>query len=217
MGMDVDGPRNNKGLYALFPIQPQAAIRSENVIEWSTFRGKLGGKLRIGFMSQVSPDGRYVVTTINDPGQGQTDFQRRQAPQDLQANYYVANFKEYRFLQVFYPTRGILAWYSKATGRLEPLPGADDPRYVHTSAVWSPDGSYLVFSRAEARDAYPQGKTLAAHANDPNETQIQYDLYRIPFNDGRGGEPVRITGASQNGMSNSFPKVSPDGRFIVFV
>ena len=217
MGMDLDGPRNNKGLYALFPIQPQAAIRSENVIEWSTFRGKLGGKLRIGFMSQVSPDGRYVMTTVNDPGQGQTDFQRRQAPQDLQANYYVANFNEYRFLQVFYPTRGVLAWYSKATGVLQPLPGADDPRYVHTSAVWSPDGSYLVFARAEARDAYPQGKALAAHANDPNETQIQYDLYRIPFNEGRGGEPVRIAGASQNGMSNSFPKVSPDGRFIVFV
>jgi tetratricopeptide (TPR) repeat protein len=217
MGMDVDGPRNNKGLYAVFPIRPQAAIRAENVIEWSTFRGKLGGKLRIGFMSQVSPDGRYVVTTINDPGQGQTDYQRRQAPQDLQANYYVANFKDYRFLQVFFPTRGVLAWYSKATGMLQPLPGADDPRYVQASAVWSPDGSYLVFARAEARDAYPQGKALAARSNDPNETQIQYDLYRIPFNDGRGGEPVRIAGASQNGMSNSFPKVSPDGKWIVFV
>ena len=43
-----------------------------------------------------------------------------------------------------------------------------------------------MFARAEARDAYPQGKALAAHANDPNETQIQYDLYRIPFNDGPG-------------------------------
>ncbi len=68
MGLDVDGPQNNKGLYALFPIQPEAAIRKENVIEWSTFRGKLGGKLRVAFMSQVSPDGRAVVTTINDPG-----------------------------------------------------------------------------------------------------------------------------------------------------
>ena len=56
----------------------------------------------------------------------------------------MANFKDYRFLQVFYPTRGILAWYSRATGRLQPLPGADDPRYVHTNAVWSPDGKYLV-------------------------------------------------------------------------
>jgi tetratricopeptide (TPR) repeat protein len=217
MGMDIDGPRNNKGLYALFPIQPQAAIRSENVIEWSTFRGKLGGKLRIGFMSQVSPDGRYVVTTINDSGPGQTDYQRRQSPQDLQSNYYVANFKDYRFLQVFYPTRGILAWYSKATGMLQPLPGADDPRHVHANAVWSPDGSYLVFARAEAKDAYPKGSKLAERANDPNETQIQYDLYRIPFNGGRGGQAERIAGASGNGVSNSFPKISPDGRWIVFV
>jgi hypothetical protein len=58
MGLDVDGPRNNKGLYALFPIEPQAAIDSDDVIQWSTFRGKLGGKLRVAFMSQVSPDGR---------------------------------------------------------------------------------------------------------------------------------------------------------------
>jgi len=217
MGMDLDGPKNNKGMYALFPIQPQAEIRSENVIEWSTFRGKLGGKLRVGFMSQVSPDGRYVVTTINDPGKGQTDYARRQAPQDLRQNYYVANFKNYRFLQVFFLTRGVLAWYSRTTGMLQPLPGADDPHYVHTNAVWSPDGSFLVFARAEAKDAYPAGSKLAERANDPNETRIRYDLYRIPFNDGRGGEPVRIVGASANGMSNSFPKITPDGRFIVFV
>jgi Flp pilus assembly protein TadD/mono/diheme cytochrome c family protein len=217
MGMDLDGPKNNKGLYALFPIQPRAVIRDENVIQWSSFRGKLGGKLRVAFMSQVSPDGQYIATTMSDPGQGQSDYQRRQAPQDLLLNYYVANFKDYRFLQVFYPTRGILAWYSKATGMLRPLPGADDPRYVHANVVWSPDGSYLVFARAEAKDAYPAGAKLAERANDPNETQMRYDLYRIPFNDGRGGTAEPIAGASGNGMSNSFPKVSPDGRFIVFV
>jgi tetratricopeptide (TPR) repeat protein len=50
-----------------------------------------------------------------------------------------------------------------------------------------------------------------------NETQIQYDLYRVPFNDGSGGVPEQIAGASHNGMSNNFPKVSPDGRWIVFV
>ena len=217
MGMDLDGPRNDKGLYALFPIQPQAAIRDENVIAWSTFRGKLGGKLRVGFMSQVSPDGQYVVTMINDPGAPVSEYQRRMKPRDLESNYYVANFKDYRFLQVFYPTRGILAWYSRITGRLEPLPGADDPRYVHTDAVWSPDGKYLVFARAEAKDAYVPGRKQAEYANDPNEARIQYDLYRIPFNGGKGGRPEPIAGASQNGMSNTFPKVSPDGRWIVFV
>jgi Flp pilus assembly protein TadD len=217
MGMDLDGPNNNKGLYAIFPVQPKVEIRAENVVEWSTFRGKLGGKLRVGFMSQVSPDGRHVVTMINDPGQGQSDFQRRQAPADLRQNYYVANFKDYRFLQVFFPTRGILAWYSKETGKLRPLPGADDPKYVHTNVTWSPDGRYLVFARAEARDAYPEGSRLAERSNDPNETQVRYDLYRIPWNEGRGGPAQPIAGASNDGMSNSFPKISPDGKWIVFV
>ena len=39
----------------------------------------------------------------------------------------------------------------------------------------------------------------------------------LPFNDGKGGTAEPIVGASQNGMSNNFPKVSPDGKWIVFV
>ncbi|HET8548793.1 MAG TPA: tetratricopeptide repeat protein [Bryobacteraceae bacterium] len=221
-GLDVDGPQNDKGLYALVPITKQTTIRNEDVIRWSNFRGRLGGKLRIGFMSQVSPDGRYVVTMVNP---SEMLGRRNAAPHsaanapanDTPGNFYVANFKDYRFLQVFYPTRGILTWYSRATGRLQALPGADDPRYVHTNATWSPDGKYLVFARAEARDAYPEGSKLAETANDPNETQIRYDLYRIPFNDGKGGRAEPVAGASANGMSNSFPKISPDGRWIVYV
>ena len=205
LGMDLDGPANDKSLYALVPVQQKMTIRNEDVISWTSFRGELGSQLREGFMSQVSPDGRRVVTTIKPPGTQGSQF------------YYVANFEDYRFLQVFYPTRGILVWYDRDTRKLQPLPGADDPRYVQTSAVWSPDGKYLVFERAEAKDPYRADGKMAAYANDPAEVQIQYDLYRIPFNDGKGGKPEAIAGASHNGMSNSFPKISPDGRWIVFV
>ena len=34
---------------------------------------------------------------------------------------------------------------------------------------------------------------------DPNETQIKYDLYRIPFNGGKGGVAETIVGASEMG------------------
>jgi Flp pilus assembly protein TadD len=217
LALDMDGPQNDKGLYAMVKVQPQMAIRNEDLVAWSNFRGKLGSKLRVGFMSQISPDARYVITTVNDPGIDQTDYERRKDPIDLVRNYYVANFKDYRFLQVFFPTRGVLAWYSRGSAHLEYLPGADDTRYVHANAVWSPDGKYLVFARAPARDAYPAGASPAEFATDPKETQIQYDLYRIPFHEGKGGTPEPIAGASRNGMSNSFPKVSPDGRWIVFV
>ena len=205
LGMDLDGPANDKSLYALAPVQRTMTIRNEGVISWTSFRGQLGAQLRVGFMSRVSPDGRRVVTTIKPPGTGGGQL------------YYVSNFTDYRFLQVFYPTRGILVWYDRDSRQLQPLPGADDPRYAQTNAVWCPDGKYLVFARAEAKDSSPPGGKMAAYANDPAEVQIQYDLYRIPFNDGKGGKAEPIAGASRNGMSNSFPKVSPDGRWIVFV
>ncbi|MCE5308229.1 MAG: hypothetical protein LLG20_11370, partial [Acidobacteriales bacterium] len=215
LAMDLDGPRSDKGMYAIANLAPRTEIRNEDVINWSSFRRKQSGLLRVGFMSQVSPDGRYVATTMDESGEKDPG---RASPKSRgnQSNYYVANFKNYRFLQVFYPTRGILAWYNRAAGRLQPLPGADDPRLVQAGAVWSPDGKYLVFERAPAQDPYSEGAKPAAFANDPNETQIQFDLYRIPFNEGRGGKAEPIAGASQNGMSNTFPKVSPDGRWIVF-
>jgi tetratricopeptide (TPR) repeat protein len=39
----------------------------------------------------------------------------------------------------------------------------------------------------------------------------------VRFNDGKGGVAEPVLGASNNGMSNSFPKISPDGKWIVFV
>ena len=203
MGMDVDGPGNDKGLYAIVPVQKHMSIRNEDTVSWNTDLHV--GQSRVGFMSQVSPDGKYVLSTFAGPDQS------------IPSTYFVNNFKDYRFLQVFYPTRGILAWYSRATGRRQPLPGADDPRYVQTDGVWSPDGKYVVFARAEAKDPSPEGQKLPLQANDPNEIQIQYSLYKVPFNGGLGGKAVPIEGASNNGMSNNFPKISPDGKWVVFV
>ena len=222
LGLDVDGPQNDKGLYALVPIGKEMSIRNEDVIRWSSFRGAAPVKTdgpsakRFGFMSQVSPDGRYVATNIEDPRVRGTQNVNGLA-RGLADRLYNSGYKDYAFGQVFFPTRGILAWYSRASGQLQPLPGADDARFVQTNAVWSPDGKYLVFARAEARDPYPPGQKASEYANSPDETQIQYDLYRIPFNGGQGGTAERIEGASQNGMSNNFPKVSPDGKWIVFV
>ena len=205
MGMDMDGPQNDKGLYAVVSIKPQIVIRTKDMISWNPNFDRQFAFNRVGFMSQVSPNGRYVVTMLT-PGD--------RPPQN---NYYVANFKDYRFLQVFYPTRGVLYWYDRATGMRRTLPGADDPNYVQTNGVWSPDGKWIVFARAKSEEPYPPNVPMATHSNDPNETQIRYDLYRVPFNNGKGGVAEPIEGASGNGMSNSFPKVSPDGRWIVFV
>ncbi len=198
LAMDVDGPDGDKGAYAIVPIQQQTTIHDTDVITWNAFKGRPKDRLTFGFLARISPDGRYVITTVND-------------------SLYVRNFTDYRFLQVFYPTRGILAFHSRETGEIKALPGADDPTYVHCNPVWTPDGKTIIFSRAKARHAYNSSRPVATYAGDPNETQIQFDLYRIPFNEGKGGPAETISGASDNGMSNAFPKVSPDGKWIVFV
>jgi Flp pilus assembly protein TadD len=198
LAMDLDGPMNDKGLYAIAAIRPNMEIRAADIIEWSSFRETASPGSRVGSLSRISPDGRYIITTV-------------------QRDDFVANYADIRFLQAAFPTRGILAWYCRRTGRMGTLPGADDPHYVHTGAEWTPDGKHIVFARAKAKDAYGYGKDLPQFAGDPNETPIQYDLYRIPFNEGLGGKPEPIPGASNNGMSNYFPRVSPDGRWIVFV
>ncbi|NQU10876.1 tetratricopeptide repeat protein [bacterium] len=198
LAMDIDGPTGDKGAYAIAPIAPEMTIEEKDIITWNSFPDKAAGQKTIGFLSQISPDGKIAVTTLNE-------------------ELYVRNFSRYQLLQVFYPTRGILAWYNVDTKEMKALPGADDPQYVHCDPAWSPDGRWLVFARAAAGPAYPAGKPRATFANDPNETPLRYDLYRIPFNGGQGGRPEPIRGASDNKLSNTFPKVSPDGKWIVFV
>ena len=198
LGMDLDGPKGDKGAYIIAPVAKQMVIEQKHVISWNSFPDKPKDHKTIGFLSQVSPDGQFAVTTLNE-------------------KVFVSNFWDYKFLQVFYPTRGILGYYRRATGEIKALPGADDPRYVHCGPAWGPDGKYLIFSRADALDPYPAGRPRPTHANDPAETPVRYDLYRLPFNDGQGGQPEPVEGAARNGMSNNFPKVSPDGKWIVFV
>src|SRR5271157_5795223 len=75
LGMDLDGPENDKGAYVVAPIAPEMSIRPENVFTWNSFEPP--GRRTIGFMSSVSPDGQYVVSTVNE-------------------DVYVNTFKDYR-------------------------------------------------------------------------------------------------------------------------
>ena len=200
LGMDIDGPAGDKGSYAIADIARQMVIGKENIISWNySYKKKFKSRKKtIGFLSQLSPSGEYTVTTLNEA-------------------VFVCNYRQHDFIQVFYPTRGVFGYYSKELDDIMMLPGADNPDYVHCDPAWSSDSSYLVFARAEACDPNIEGQPRPEYANDPNERPIKYDLYKIPFNDGKGGKAVPVEGASNNGMSNNFPKVSPDGKWIVFV
>jgi hypothetical protein len=141
-GMDIDGPANDKGLYAVVPVQKHMTIESKDMVHWNpTARSVRSGWIHVAGFTRRPLRGQHL---------------RRAVAQALDS-YYVTNFLDYHFLQVFYPTRGILEWYDRATGLRQPLPGADDPKYVQTDGVWSPDGKYIVFARARGPRSPPPG------------------------------------------------------------
>jgi hypothetical protein len=90
----------------------------------------------------------------------------------------------------------------RITGEDFPLPGASSRDYMETFPAWSADGKTILFTRA-------------AEIGD-NWHPIKFDIFQVPYNDGKGGESTPLPGASENGMSNYFPRFSPDGKWMVW-
>ena len=96
------------------------------------------------------------------------------------------------YSQLFFPIKGILAVHNRQTGEIHALPGADDPQFVQSNATWSPDGKYLVFARSRAyklRQERAEAAVLLTPADCKEfltkQKSFLFDLYRIPFNDGK--------------------------------
>lgn len=202
LGLDVDYG-NDKGGYALLDVKEDMVLNDEKIITWSDYKRE-DEEQTFGLLSQVSPDGRYVISTVKD-----------------RAVFVATPGIEYS--QLFFPIKGILVVHDRETGEYTALKGADDPAYVQSNPEWSPDGKYVVFTRAKAyeKPSIANAKSVLLSDKDvPEFTEdgepYKYDLYRVPFNNGKGGVAEPLKGASENGKSNFFAKYSPDGKWIVF-
>ncbi|WP_293710215.1 cytochrome C biosynthesis protein [uncultured Parabacteroides sp.] len=79
-------------------------------------------------------------------------------------------------------------------------------KWMETFPTWNPDGDMLYYCRSKA-----------INKKTPLDS-IHYDLYRIPFHEKEEsfGTPECIFNASEAGKSVSFPRISPDGKFLMF-
>jgi hypothetical protein len=81
----------------------------------------------------------------------------------------------------------------------------DKEQYMDTYPEWSPDGNFLYFCRA------PKVGEVFVYDS------VRYDLCRVPFDPStrKTGAVELICEASAINKSVSFPRVSPDGNYIV--
>mgnify|MGYP001162073083 FL=1 len=203
LAMDVDYG-NDKGSYLITEARDTAKLKPQDVISWSEFK-RDDNKPTFGLLSQISPDGKHVLSTVND------------------LSVFVAIDENPSYSQLFFPIQGIVGTYNRQTKTFGSLKGANDPKYVQSNPTWSPDGRKVVFARTEMyvnENVRKAGRGLLS-LNDvkefsSGEKPFKYDLYTVDFNGGNGGVATPLPGASNNGKSNYFPKFSPDGKWIVF-
>lgn len=78
-------------------------------------------------------------------------------------------------------------------------------KYMDTFPEWSPDGKYLYFCRTPGVGENFDYKT------------VRYNLYRAHFDASarETGKPELVVNADSMGKSISFPRISPDGKFVI--
>jgi hypothetical protein len=105
-----------------------------------------------------------------------------------------------------------LVCYHVQSGQVSTMPELADKDQLETYPSWSPDGKHLYYCSApilwKDRSAVPP----------ENYDKVQYDLRRISYDveTDRWGQAETVLSAARTGRSILLPRVSPDGRFLLF-
>ena len=91
---------------------------------------------------------------------------------------------------------------------------ANDSSRLETFPSWSPGGKFLYYVSA----AYPEGISKTSEDLYSHYNKFFYNIYRKPFNpETRDFLPEEtVYKASESGRSATFPRVSPDERYLLF-
>jgi len=195
---------NDNGAQFITPVRKEIILKKNDFFTWSDFPRRGIIPPTRGLFGRMSPSGRYAAASVNEI-------------------CYAAVMNDTAYSQLFFPTFGVIAIYDSGSGSIQLLPGASDYSYVQANPAWSPDEQQLLFCRAKTKNELHsdiRNVTTVFESRDIHRLNelynIRFDLYRIPFNKGAGGTAEPLEGASDNGMSNYFPRYSPDGNWVVY-
>jgi hypothetical protein len=104
-----------------------------------------------------------------------------------------------------------LAYYDVSSKMVKTVPAIARKDRLETYPTWSPDGRFLYFCSAPM--------TWTDRSVIPEQYgQIKYDLVRIAYDPDRDawGAPETVLSARDTGLSILLPRISPDGRWLLF-
>jgi hypothetical protein len=105
-----------------------------------------------------------------------------------------------------------IVYYLFDTQQTKRIPSLTQKDNLETFPAWSPDGKYLYYSCGkilwENREKVPP----------KDYDRVKYDLMRISYDirNDQWGQPETVLSAEQTGLSILQPRISPDGKFLLF-
>jgi len=110
-------------------------------------------------------------------------------------------------------TKSDIILYDIAANTVKTGPLIASATNMETYPEWSPDGKYLYFCSAPQIDS-----SFTIYGKDAGYANIKYSLMRIPYDISTNtwGRLDTVLSCADTKMSISHPKLSPDGRYVVF-
>ena len=133
------------------------------------------------------PEGRYIAFSSNDTHQ--------------------VFFGEGRQVLEVFDYSSDLVLYDTKENKVITDPRFNGEEFMETFPSWSPDGKWLYFSSAESKKMPDERKDL------------HYDILRVGFDsqNGKLSENIdTVYNAKTQGGSASFPRISPDGKYLLY-
>lgn len=178
---------NNKTDKTLFPIRSYVYGTDSLLIEDGQAK-KIGAKFTY---SSWHPSGRLITYSANKIRQF---------------------FHTYRNeLRDIVDLDSFLAYYVLDSKTIKTSPKFSRKDYLETYPTWSPDGRYLYFCSAPIlwsnRDKVPP----------EHYDKVKYDILRISYDidNDQWGELETAVSADETGLSAAFPRISPDGKWLL--
>lgn len=90
---------------------------------------------------------------------------------------------------------------------------SEDPDLLEVYPTWSPDGKYLYYCKSAPLPEELRDTDIRGHYQ-----KVQYNLYRRSFDipTCKFGEEELVYDAASNDRSATLPRISPDGRYLMF-